>query len=81
MNRLTELYGKRIYTEDSEYLGVAKDVIIEPQEGRIKFLVKADISSILGRDEAEAKAFIKKNAIPFDRVVATGDIIIVKSRG
>ncbi len=79
MNRMTELYGKRIYTENSEYVGVARDVIIEPQEGKIKFLVKADLSSILGRDTAKAKEFLKKNIIPFDKVIATGDIIIIRS--
>ncbi len=76
MNKLSDVYGRRIYSKTSSFIGVAKDVLIEPDEGKIKFLLKADATSILGRDSAEAKKFIKENFIPFEKVRAIGDIII-----
>jgi len=78
MNRISDLYGRRIYTQDSNYVGVAKDVLIDPVEGKIKYLLKQDAESLLGRDKTEARKFIKENFIPFERVVAVGDIIIVR---
>lgn len=76
MNKLSDIYGRRIYSQKSSFIGVAKDVLIEPEEGRIKFLLKADADSILGRENAAAKKFIKENFIPFEKVKAIGDIII-----
>lgn len=76
--KISDVYGRRIYTEDSTYIGTARDVLIDPTEGRIKFLLKEEASSLLGRERAEAKKFIKDNFIPFERVVAVRDIIIVR---
>ena len=78
MNRMSDLYGRRIYTQDSSYIGIAKDVLIDPIEGKIKYLLKAEAESLLGREKVEAKKFIKENFIPFERVAAVGDIIIVR---
>ena len=77
MNRLSDLYGRKIYSQTSSFVGVAKDVLIEPEEGTIKFLLKADATSILGRESSVAKKFIKENFIPFSKVKAVGDIIII----
>ena len=78
MNRMSDLYGRRIYTQDSGYIGIAKDVLIDPVEGKIKYLLKQDAQSLLGREKTEARKFIKENFIPFERVVAVGDIIIIR---
>jgi len=78
MNRLSDLYGRRIYTQDSTYVGTAKDVLIDPVEGKIKYLLKQEAESLLGREKLEARKFIKDNFIPFERVVAVGDIIIIR---
>jgi sporulation protein YlmC with PRC-barrel domain len=75
---MSDLYGRRIYTQDSAYVGIAKDVLIDPVEGKIKYLLKQDAESLLGREKTEARKFIKENFIPFERVVAVGDIIIIK---
>ena len=77
MNRISDLYGRKIYSQTSSFVGVAKDVLIEPEEGTIKFLLKADATSILGRESSAAKKFIKENFIPFSKVKAVGDIIII----
>jgi len=61
MNKLSDIYGRRIYSQKSSFVGVAKDVLIEPEEGKIKFLLKAEATSILGRETTAAKKFIKEN--------------------
>jgi len=78
MNRISSIYGKRIFNESSGFIGTAHDVLIDPEEGKIKFLLKDNANSILGRDQAEARKFIKKNFIPFEKVTASDDIIIVR---
>ncbi len=78
MNKISDIYGKRIYDESSGFIGVAKDVLIDPNEKRIKFLLKEEATSLLRRNKEEAKKFIKENFIPFERVKAIGDIIILK---
>ncbi|RLG21122.1 hypothetical protein DRN74_03750 [Candidatus Micrarchaeota archaeon] len=78
MYKLSDVYGKRIFDQHSNFIGTARDVLIDPAEKRIKFLLKEDPMSILGRDRVEAKKFIKENFIPFEKVIAIGDIIILK---
>ncbi len=78
MNKMSDIYGRRIFDQSSNFLGTAKDVLIDPSEKRIKFLLKEEATSILGRERAEAKKFIKENFIPFERVIAVGDIILVR---
>ena len=78
MHKVSDVYGRRIYNEKSGFIGVARDVLLDPAEGKIKFLLKEEASSILGRDSAEARKFIKENFIPFETVKAVGDIIIVR---
>lgn len=80
MNRLSDIYGRKIFTADGEYLGLARDVLIDPKAGAVKFLLKADAESILGREGAEVKKFIKANFIPFTKVKAIEDIIIVTGK-
>jgi len=78
MNRISDLYGRKIYTQDSSYIGIAKDVLIDPAEGKIKYLLKEEAESLLGREKTEARKFIKENFIPFERVIAVGDIILIR---
>ena len=77
MNRISEIYGKRIFDQKSDFIGTARDVLIDPSERKIKFLLKEEANSILGRDTAEARKFVKENFIPFEKVIAVGDIIII----
>jgi len=77
MHKMSAIHGKKIYAGNSEFLGVAKDILIDPTEGVVKFLIKADVQSILGREDAEAKQFIKDNFISFSRIKAIGEVILV----
>lgn len=77
MNRMNDIYGKSIYS-DSEYLGKAKDVLIEPETGQIKYLLKGKAGTLLGKGRKEAKEYIRENFIPFEKVKAVKDIIVVE---
>ncbi|MBI1974096.1 PRC-barrel domain-containing protein [Candidatus Micrarchaeota archaeon] len=77
MNRLSEIYGKKIYTQDSKFLGVSSDVLIDPHEGTIKYLLKGDAAAILSKPEQEQRKYIRDNFIPFSKVKAVGEIIII----
>jgi len=78
MHKMSDLFGRRIYSETSNFIGTAKDILIDPAEGRIKFLLKEEAGSILKRDRDGARKFIKENFVPFESVKAVGDIIIVR---
>ncbi len=64
--RLSKLYGKQIYNTKGYYVGYVDEVLIELDRGEGKVLA-------LGLPG-------KKVGIPYDRVTAIGDIILVKTR-
>ena len=78
MHKLSDLYGRRIYSRSSDFIGTARDVLIDPSEGRIKFILKEEAHSLLKRDKTEARKFVKENFIPYEKVEAVGDIIIIR---
>ncbi len=77
MNKITDIKGKKIYS-DTDYIGEAKDVLINPRKGEIEYLLKGKPSSLLRKEKKEAKEFIKENFISFDRVKAVKDIIVLE---
>ncbi|AEH25332.1 PRC-barrel domain-containing protein [Pyrococcus yayanosii] len=64
--RLSTLYGKQIYNTKGNYVGYVDEVLIEIDEGRGKIVA-------LGLPG-------EKVGIPFERVMAIGDIVLVKAR-
>ena len=78
MHKLSDIYDRKIYSRTSDFVGIVKDVLIDPAEAKIKFLLKEQASSILKRDRTEARKFVKDNFIPFENVEAVGDIILIK---
>ena len=64
--RLSKLYGKQIYNTKGYYVGYVDEVLIEIDRGRGKVLA-------LGLPG-------EKVGIPYERVTAIGDIILVKAR-
>ena len=65
--RLSKLYGKDIYDTKGYYVGYVDEVWIEIDRGTGKVLALV----LPG----------KKVGIPYDRVTAIGDIILVKAKG
>jgi len=64
--RLSKLYGKQIYNTKGYYVGYVDEVLIEIDRGYGKVLA-------LGLPG-------EKVGIPYDRVTAIGDIILVKAK-
>ncbi|WP_297477753.1 PRC-barrel domain-containing protein [Thermococcus sp.] len=64
--RLSKLYGKQIYNTKGYYVGYVDEVLIEIDRGRGKVLA-------LGLPG-------EKVGIPYEKVTAIGDIILVKAR-
>jgi sporulation protein YlmC with PRC-barrel domain len=64
--RLSKLYGKQIYNTKGFYVGYVDEVLIEISGGEGKVLA-------LGLPG-------QKVGIPYDRVTAIGDIILVKAK-
>jgi len=64
--RLSKLYGKQIYNTKGNYVGYVDEVLVEIDRGmgRVLALVLPG----------------EKVGIPYERVVAIGDIILVKAR-
>lgn len=79
MNKISQIRGKKIYS-DTDYIGDAKDVLIDPREGTIKYLIKGEPSSLLKKEKTEAKQFVKENFIPFERVKAIKDIVVLEGK-
>lgn len=77
MKRISDLNGRKIYS-DSQYTGKAQDILLDPDTGEIKYIIKGKPSSILRKKKNEAKKYIKDNFIPFEKVEAVKDIIIVE---
>ncbi|AHF80345.1 MULTISPECIES: PRC-barrel domain-containing protein [Thermococcus] len=64
--RLSKLYGKQIYNTKGYYVGYVDEVLIDIDRGYGKVLA-------LGLPG-------EKVGIPYDRVTAIGDIILVKAK-
>jgi sporulation protein YlmC with PRC-barrel domain len=65
--RLSRLYGKDIYDTKGYYVGYVDEVLIDIDRGTGQVLALV----LPG----------KKVGIPYDRVTAIGDIILVKAKG
>ncbi len=64
--RLSRLYGKQIYNTKGYYVGYVDEILIEIDKGRGKVLALGLPGERVG--------------VPYDRVTAIGDIILVKAK-
>jgi sporulation protein YlmC with PRC-barrel domain len=72
MKRVTEMYGKDVYTEDGEYFGEVDEVVLE--KNKISgWKVRATRGSLLSRSLGGAKGVL----IPHQLVRSVGDILII----
>jgi len=77
MTKLSQFTGKKIFSEGSNFIGTASDIMIDVDEGKIAFIIKDQVKSILGRDKSYAREFIKKNFIPIEKLKAAGKVILI----
>ena len=75
--RLSELFGKEIYTVDGERKGKVYDLVINLEKGRIETITTEPLKA---RSKAEAKKIITENSIPYSKVISAKDIILVSTR-
>ncbi|WP_297062441.1 PRC-barrel domain-containing protein [Thermococcus sp.] len=64
--RLSKLYGKQIYNTKGYYVGYVDEVLIEIDRGKGKVLALVLPGEKVG--------------VPYDRVTAIGDIVLVKAK-
>lgn len=74
--RLSELFGKEIYTTDGERKGKVFDIVINLEKGRLETITTEPLKV---RSKSEAKKIITEKSVPYKKVVSAKDIIIVKA--
>ena len=75
--RLSKIHGKGIYDENATQLGVVKDILIDVEKGGVYCLLKEEASKVFTKDKNAAKGTIKKAIVPYDKVRAMGDIVLI----
>jgi len=73
-NKISEVYGKPIYSREGEHLGTINDVIVDVEEGKAVRLVTEELKNI-GRQEL--RRIMKEDSIKFDKVRSIGDIVLL----
>ncbi|MEM4222052.1 MAG: PRC-barrel domain-containing protein [archaeon] len=78
MYKLTDIYQKPIYSESSTFLGIAKEVLIDTKDGKIKYITTEDLNAFKGMPKEDLRKALKEHLFSFERVVAIDDIIILR---
>ena len=74
--KISEFYGKDVYTDGGKYLGKVYDVVIDLEKGDVVRLTLAPLSSI---SKEEAKKILKEKSILYKNVKNVGDIVVISS--
>ncbi len=72
--RLAALAGKAIYDTNAAFRGTAHDFIIDLEAGKVDKIV---LEPLKIRTKKEALEILKKKTLPFSKVVAAKDIILI----
>ena len=72
--RISKLFGMDIYTADGDYKGKVFDLVINLEKGKIETVTTEPLKA---RSKQEAKKIISEKSIPYNRVRAAKDILIV----
>ncbi len=75
--RLSELFGKEIYSLDGERKGKVFDLVINLEKGRIETITTEPLKA---RSKAEAKKIITEKSMPYSKVISAKDIILVSTK-
>lgn len=75
--RVSQLYGRDIFTEKAEYVGKVEDVILNLDEGEV---MRLTLRSFKGDQlhPDEVRKVITEESIGFNEVVRVGDIVICR---
>ena len=74
--RISKLFGMDIYTTSAEYKGKVFDLVINLEKGKIETITT---EALKARTKSEAKKIISEKSIPYNKVKAAKDILIVGS--
>jgi sporulation protein YlmC with PRC-barrel domain len=76
--RLSKLYGKNIYDKnDGKTMGEVRDVLIDLEKGEVQYLMTKEASKVFLSNKSIAKKEMKSNLVPYEKVDALGDIVLV----
>jgi sporulation protein YlmC with PRC-barrel domain len=67
MRKMSQFFGMRIYTDKAHYVGDVKDLLLDDKEGVVSGLAWGYRGG-------------KVLSIPYDSIMAIGDIILVRSK-
>ncbi len=74
--RISKLFGMDIYTTEAEYKGKVFDLVINLEKGRVETITT---EALKARTKQEAKKIITEKSIPYNKVRAAKDIVLVGS--
>ncbi|BCS90898.1 MAG: hypothetical protein ARM1_0355 [Candidatus Micrarchaeota archaeon] len=74
--KLSELYDLDIYADNGQYLGKAKDIIVNMEQGVLDRILMKEWRSI---SRSEVREFLKTKSILFKNVKSVGDVILVSN--
>lgn len=72
--KISEFYGKDVYTDGGKYLGKVYDVVIDLEKGDVVRLTLAPLNSI---SKDEAKKILKEKSVLYKNVKNVGDIVVI----
>ncbi len=72
--RISKLFGMDIYTTEGDYKGKVFDLVINLEKGKIETVTTEPLKA---RSKQEAKKIISEKSIPYNRVRAAKDILVV----
>jgi sporulation protein YlmC with PRC-barrel domain len=77
MLRLSELFGRDIYTDIGDYKGKVYDIVVNLETGKLETITTEPLKV---KTKQQAKKIITEKSIPYKNVLAVKDIIIVASK-
>lgn len=77
MLRLSELFGRDIYTDNGDYKGKVYDIVVNLETGKLETITTEPLKV---KTKQQAKKIITEKSIPYKNVLAVKDIIIVASK-
>lgn len=75
--RLSEMFGKEVYTVDGEHKGKVFDLVVNLEKGRVETITTEPLKA---RSKAEAKKIITEKSVPYNKVISAKDIILVSTK-
>lgn len=76
--KISEMYGKPIFTGEGQKLGIVRDVIIDMEAGKAVRLTTEEMNRL---SREELKTTLKDKSVLYDRVTTVGDIVLLKRTG